>query len=443
MTYFKNPQSFNTATLGKSIDVDGAYGAQCWDLFAFFCQKEGLNVNTYCSLTGYAGDLYKKRYEKNYDKYFEFFYPHHAVRGDWIFWDQHVAMVWDVDISHDRVNCLGQNQGGIKRVTFKEYKLSSALGCMRYIPWIEKETDVLYGIDISNWQSSMDLKSVLAKTNTSFVIAKATEGTDFNDKYCERFLDPALAAGKKIGFYHFARPEKFAAKDEAEFFYNKVKNYIGKGIPILDWESSGKSNVKWAKEWLDYIYAKTKVKPMIYMSESVVNSYNWSSVADAGYPLWVAKYRDNIEDLNYDMSNAGSKPVVNYWTSYVMWQWTSSGKLSGYSGKLDCNVFYGDLSKWNKLPGAGMEGWKKSGSYWYYYRNGKKLTGWQKLEWSKGTNWFYFNSDGIMISDGLYSIAWSGGRDWFLFDSNGCMLTGNHDVRLIFDSNGCLTGGKL
>lgn len=143
--YFISPQGFYKATYGKSIDVDGAYGAQCWDLFAFFCQKEKLAVNTYCNLTGYAGDLYKERYSKGYEHYFEFFYPKHAKRGDWIFWDQHVAMVWDVDLDHDRVNCLGQNQGGIKRVTFKEYNLSSALGCMRYIPWIAKEKSNMYG----------------------------------------------------------------------------------------------------------------------------------------------------------------------------------------------------------------------------------------------------------------------------------------------------------
>ena len=142
MSYFKNPQGFKTHTYGKSIDVDNfpkTQKYQCWDLFAFFCQKEQLSVDTYCSLTGYAGDLYKKRYEKGYNKYFEFFYPRNAKRGDWIFWNQHVAMVWDVDIEHNRVNCLGQNQGGIARVTFKEYELSSALGCMRYIPWIKEE----------------------------------------------------------------------------------------------------------------------------------------------------------------------------------------------------------------------------------------------------------------------------------------------------------------
>ena len=49
---------------------------------------------------------------------------------------------------------------------------------------------------------------------------------------------------------------------------------------------------------------------MIYMSESVVNKHDWSSVVAGNYGLWVAKYRDYNPDYNYDMSNAGSKPSV-------------------------------------------------------------------------------------------------------------------------------------
>ena len=63
------------------------------------------------------------------------------------------------------------------------------------------------------------------------------------------------------------------------------------------------------------------------MSESVVNSYDWSSVANANYGLWVAKYRDNNADYNYDMSNAGRNPAVRHWKFYALWQWTSSGRF--------------------------------------------------------------------------------------------------------------------
>lgn len=211
----------------------------------------------------------------------------------------------------------------------------------------------LNGIDISNHQgkANMDLASVLDKTKTDFVIVKATEGTTFVDAYCDKFYQIAKKKGKGLGFYHFARPENNTAKAEAKFFYENTKNYFGEAIPILDWESSGKANVAWAKEWLDEVYRLTGVRPIIYMSESVVNAYNWKSVADANYGLWVAKYRDYGVDSNYDMSNAGTEPSVKYWKFYAMWQWTSSGRLTGYSKNLDCNIFYGSREAWNKYAG--------------------------------------------------------------------------------------------
>ena len=203
------------------------------------------------------------------------------------------------------------------------------------------------GMDISNHQGKMDLALVLEKTKTDFVICKATEGLKFVDRYCDKFMVTAQNASKQIGFYHFARPEWNSARAEADFFVKQTKGYFNKGIPVLDWESAGKSNVKWAKEWLDRVYSLTGVKPVIYMSESVVNAYNWKSVADAGYGLWVAKYRDYNIDRNYDMSTAGKKPVVKWWQFYMMWQWTSVGRLTGYSGNLDLDVFYGDANQWD------------------------------------------------------------------------------------------------
>ena len=203
------------------------------------------------------------------------------------------------------------------------------------------------GIDMSNHQGKMDLAAVLKQTATDFVICKATEGTGFIDKYCDKFMVIAQNAKKQIGFYHFARPEYNTARAEADFFVRQTKGYFNKGIPVLDWESAGKSNVKWAKEWLDRVYSVTGVKPVIYMSESVVNAYNWKAVAEAGYGLWVARYRDYNIDRNYDMSTCGKKPVVKWWSFYMMWQWTSVGRLNGYSGNLDCNAFYGDRAAWD------------------------------------------------------------------------------------------------
>ena len=204
------------------------------------------------------------------------------------------------------------------------------------------------GIDISNWQRDINLSAVKA----DFVIVKATEGIGYVDKSCDMLFQKALSLGKKLGFYHFARPT--ANNDpirEADFFYENCKGYFGKAIPILDWEAENKQNVAYAKAWLDRVYQRSGVKPVIYMSESVANAYNWSSVANADYGLWVAKYRDNNPDYNYNMANAGSRPKVKWWKFYCMWQWTSTGRLNGYSGNLDCNVFYGDGTTWDKYAG--------------------------------------------------------------------------------------------
>ena len=207
------------------------------------------------------------------------------------------------------------------------------------------------GIDISHWQTGLDL----SKVKCDFVIVKATEGINMVDSQCDKFYQKAKSLGKCLGFYHFARPEKNSAHAEAQFFYKNCKNYFGEAIPVLDWESSGKANVAWAKQWLDEIYSLTGVRPMIYMSQSVVNAYNWSAVANANYGLWVAKYKDNKVDKNYDMTNAGSKPAVKWWSFIAMWQWTSSGRLDGYNANLDCDVFYGDRTAWSRYAGKAAQ----------------------------------------------------------------------------------------
>ena len=207
----------------------------------------------------------------------------------------------------------------------------------------------LKGIDISNYQRGLDL----SKIDCDFVIIKATEGKSYVDKSCDTFFQKALNLGKKLGIYHFANNSDNTAKQEADWFIQNTQGYIGKAIPILDWEDNITDNVPWALEWLQRVEEAYGCKPMIYMSESVVNRHDWSSVVAGNYGLWVAKYRDYLPDYNYDMSKAGNIPSIKYWNEYAMWQWTSSGRLNGWNGNLDCNVFYGDATAWDKYVGSG------------------------------------------------------------------------------------------
>lgn len=207
----------------------------------------------------------------------------------------------------------------------------------------------LKGIDISNHQRGIDL----SKIDCDFVIMKATEGKSYVDPSCDTFFQQALSLGKKLGVYHFANNSDNTAEQEANWFINNTKGYIGKAIPVLDWEDNVTDNVDWALDWLQRVEKAYGTKPLIYMSESVVNRHDWSKVVAANYGLWVAKYRDNKADYNYDMSNAGSKPSVKYWDFYALWQWTSTGRLDGWSGNLDLDEFYGDVAAWDAYVGKG------------------------------------------------------------------------------------------
>lgn len=208
----------------------------------------------------------------------------------------------------------------------------------------------LKGIDVSSWQPANITKLV----DFDFAIMKATEGIGFVSPTCDAQVQAAKQRGKLIGVYHFARNTKNSSEAEADFFLKNIQGYLDKKtVLVLDWEDVNTSDVAWAKRWLDRVFEKTGVRPLIYMSESPANSWDWSSVAKE-YGLWVAKYRDNASDINYNMALAGTPPSARHWKDgYAMWQWTSSGRLDGYGGDLDLNEFYGDGKAWLAYAGGG------------------------------------------------------------------------------------------
>lgn len=199
----------------------------------------------------------------------------------------------------------------------------------------------LVGIDTSKWQAGLPDATIRA----DFIIFKATEGVGYTDSDCDPSYQEAKAAGKKLGVYHFARPDGNDPISEAEWFVSQVRGYIGEAMLVLDLEVEP-ITAQWAKQWLDHVYSLTGVRPVIYLNTSTANRIDWSPVW-GDYALWVAQYRDMDTDYNYDMTYAGSLPDVNWPNGYCMWQWTSRGRLDGYGGDLDCNIFYGTTDDWN------------------------------------------------------------------------------------------------
>jgi GH25 family lysozyme M1 (1,4-beta-N-acetylmuramidase) len=199
----------------------------------------------------------------------------------------------------------------------------------------------LNGYDISNHQRGLNV----AKVPGDIVIAKATEGLTFVDRYCDGFVQAAFRAGKLVGVYHFASG-KATGRAEAEFFVKNIKGYIGKAVLILDWEASAiKRGPSYAKDFLDTVFRLTGVRPMIYMSQSTCTAYNWAAVKAANYGLWVAAYYYGYRRIGYT-PNCPLKGRLGAFGSAAMYQYTSSGRLPGYGGNMDLNVFYGDRAAW-------------------------------------------------------------------------------------------------
>ena len=199
----------------------------------------------------------------------------------------------------------------------------------------------LYGVDLSMWQG------VGTGDGWDFVICKATEGGAYVDPTCDAHYQRAKNNGQRRGVYHFARPDlnPNGAIEEADFFVDNCQGYIKDGILVLDWECAV-WNVNWAKQWLDRVYARTGVRPLIYMSASVVNGYNWSSVANANYGLWIAGYPNEYNVPNPPRPAEDYMPYgIGAWAFVAMWQYSSS------AGSLDRDIFYGDKNAWNAYAG--------------------------------------------------------------------------------------------
>lgn len=208
-------------------------------------------------------------------------------------------------------------------------------------------------IDISSWQSNISLPKVFEQNQLDGVIVKATEGTAYvNPKYSE-WVKWLNTNGKLFGVYHFCTGAD--AEAEAKHFYNCVKGYIGRGVPVADYEDPATNKgTAWLKKFLDKFYALSGIRCMVYCSLSVVQSQDFKAIAANGHPLWVAQYADMAVVYGF-VENPWQKGSVAPFSRYVMHQYTGNGRLNGYSGALDLDKYYGTADEWHKMADNGEE----------------------------------------------------------------------------------------
>ena len=201
-----------------------------------------------------------------------------------------------------------------------------------------------FGIDVSHFQGNINWSSV-KNASKDFTYIKATQGVNFIDSKFVSNINGANAAGVLAGGYHFATPYTGGVDDaaaEASDFYNAVSPYLGNGFlrPALDLERGSELSTTVLSNWVhDFMNTFSSLSggivPIIYAGTSyATNELNSSvNIYDLWYPRWPS---------NPDFNNPPAAPGI--WSSYDLWQYSSTTSVPGISGNVDGDVFFGDLA---------------------------------------------------------------------------------------------------
>ncbi|UAG58523.1 hypothetical protein [Lacticaseibacillus phage Lphi2ADMT26] len=163
-------------------------------------------------------------------------------------------------------------------------------------------------------------------------IVKVTEGTGYVNPLAAGHVTQAKQRGALLGLYMFLLAGVSGA-EQAKYFLNQsiVAQNIGTAPLFIDFEDTNYSNitnaagVSTALDAIRYIKKETGTTPLIYMSRSVENSLDWSSVVAENVGLWVAEYGKPLQALKH-------------WSDVALWQFSST--------PYDQSYFYGTAATW-------------------------------------------------------------------------------------------------
>lgn len=192
------------------------------------------------------------------------------------------------------------------------------------------------GIDISNYQAGLTLDYIAC----DFVIIKATEDNYFIDPFCDGFVQDAIRLGRSWGVYHFARCGD--AKEQARFFIENIRGYIGQGALFLDMEDNSISDwATFASDFCDEVERLTGVTPMIYCSANELQRFRSSNIPYrcglwlAGYPytahIWIEP------NCTYN---------IDPWGCVAVWQFTDSLRIGEF--ELDGDYAFLTRDQWDR-----------------------------------------------------------------------------------------------
>lgn len=180
-------------------------------------------------------------------------------------------------------------------------------------------------IDVSEFQGKIDWAKVKSDGVVGAIIRYA-DG-DYLDPDFKYNMENAKANGLHVGAYIFSRAKtKAGSEKEATRLFNACKPYAPDLPLYIDLEDSKLS--KYANTVAQAFIAKIKAlggKAGVYANLNWWNNY-LAKTAPLSFAMWLADWGNTI---HYKPKN------------YVgMWQYSSSGKVKGISGRVDMNWLY-------------------------------------------------------------------------------------------------------
>lgn len=210
---------------------------------------------------------------------------------------------------------------------------------------------IYYGIDVSQWQGTINWKKVKAD-GISFVFIRCsyTSLKSFNLHTDPKFtanVTAAAAAGLKVGVYHYSGATSATeAKKEADYVLKVIKPYKSKiTLPVMfDYEPGTRVTAN---------YKKTSKTTRTKYATTFCNAAKAAGYTSGVYcsTSWFPDYF-NISSLSsYSNWDAHWATKNTYTGAYDFWQYSDAGKISGIGGSVDCNFWYTNT----KIAGAATD----------------------------------------------------------------------------------------
>jgi GH25 family lysozyme M1 (1,4-beta-N-acetylmuramidase) len=189
------------------------------------------------------------------------------------------------------------------------------------------------GIDVSRWQGDIDWSKV-NDDGIDFAMIRASYGTANVDTKLAANVAGCEKNGITYGFYHYTYAETPGeARIEARYFCELISSYNPEFPIVLDIEEKFYQKMS-RKQVTDIIDAFASVvesyghKLTIYSYANFLTNYTNLSYIQDHYTVWVASW--------------GTEEKLNAWYDgdFIMWQYSSTGKVSGINGDVDLNYYY-------------------------------------------------------------------------------------------------------